>query len=662
MRPIDPIYLSQGNGLMPTQFTLGKKLALGFGSIVLLLVVGTLTAVINLSASNTGFTDYRNLARDTNLAGRVQSNLLIVELAVKDFLLSRDTAYLSVYNERLTVLNNLFAEAQSDIKKPDRAELINNSAPLLKNFQTTFEEVVVLIQKEDEIFNNDMSAHGDTMLKQMGELIIIAPTLEMKELFTEVDSKIVLARFSTAKWFSNNDLSKYSQAISLLKDEVPGIISNIKNSEFYNASIRSKLNEFDETRALYLSSLENLNVILTERRNKIENGMNVTGKQLSENFEDVKLSVMNDQTLLGPKLQEANQNALILVSILGIVALVIAIFASVTITRNITTRLLKASQIAKSLSMGQLSVQIKSDGNDEITDLMKSMSIMADNLKSMIGEILTSSTEMGSSSTRLLKLAEDSKNGIKQQLEETDQVATAMQEMSVASSDVASSVLQVREAASATESQARIGLGVVTNTQNKISQLFDNVTQTADQIEKLRIETENIGGILDVIRSIADQTNLLALNAAIEAARAGDQGRGFAVVSDEVRMLAKRTQESTTEIQVMIERLESGVGTSVDSMDHGMSLTKDCVAMSEEATQSLVEIASAINTVNEMAEQISAAAEEQSQVAKEITSSLETVREVANESALSANETAVSSNQINSLSDTLEKLVGRFTV
>ncbi|MDF1763584.1 MAG: methyl-accepting chemotaxis protein [Oleibacter sp.] len=647
---------------MPTQFTLGKKLALGFGSIVLLLVVGTLTAVINLSASNTGFTDYRNLARDTNLAGRVQSNLLIVELAVKDFLLSRDTAYLSVYNERLTVLNNLFAEAQSDIKKPDRAELINNSAPLLKNFQTTFEEVVVLIQKEDEIFNNDMSAHGDTMLKQMGELIIIAPTLEMKELFTEVDSKIVLARFSTAKWFSNNDLSKYSQAISLLKDEVPGIISNIKNSEFYNASIRSKLNEFDETRALYLSSLENLNVILTERRNKIENGMNVTGKQLSENFEDVKLSVMNDQTLLGPKLQEANQNALILVSILGIVALVIAIFASVTITRNITTRLLKASQIAKSLSMGQLSVQIKSDGNDEITDLMKSMSIMADNLKSMIGEILTSSTEMGSSSTRLLKLAEDSKNGIKQQLEETDQVATAMQEMSVASSDVASSVLQVREAASATESQARIGLGVVTNTQNKISQLFDNVTQTADQIEKLRIETENIGGILDVIRSIADQTNLLALNAAIEAARAGDQGRGFAVVSDEVRMLAKRTQESTTEIQVMIERLESGVGTSVDSMDHGMSLTKDCVAMSEEATQSLVEIASAINTVNEMAEQISAAAEEQSQVAKEITSSLETVREVANESALSANETAVSSNQINSLSDTLEKLVGRFTV
>jgi len=359
----------------------------------------------------------------------------------------------------------------------------------------------------------------------------------------------------------------------------------------------------------------------------------------------------------------ATTNSIITSSYVAIVIILIlvAIFFSWYIRRAFIP-MEKAIQIMKDISAGDLTMSIHSNSNDEVGRLLQGMESMVTNLREVITSLVSMSQQLKHSSTQLHLQSDKDNEGVKEQLSQTEQVATAMNEMSATVHEVARNAADAADAANNAHKEAAEGQQIVASAMNSIHTLDSGIQNSANAIRKLENETSEIGTVLDVIRGIAEQTNLLALNAAIEAARAGEQGRGFAVVADEVRTLAGRTQQSTQDIQTMIERLQSGAADTVSSMQ----LSTEQVVVSVEATtkagNALETITSAVTVINDMNLQIASAAEEQSSVAEEINRNVVNINQVAEQSAEGVGKTAAESDQLNNLTIELGQLVGRFKV
>jgi methyl-accepting chemotaxis protein len=261
---------------------------------------------------------------------------------------------------------------------------------------------------------------------------------------------------------------------------------------------------------------------------------------------------------------------------------------------------------------------------------------------------------------RIGEVTEETLRGVNQQRSETDQVATAMNEMTATVREVAGHAAEARKASSSANDEARSGALVATEAIGGIDALSQQIEKSAQVIQKLDTQTEDIGMVLTVIKGIAEQTNLLALNAAIEAARAGEQGRGFAVVADEVRSLASKTQRSTEEIQAMIEALQAGARQAVQAMEKANGKALEGSDQVERSAEGLAAIAGEVATISNMNSHIALAADEQSKVAEEINRKIASISEVADLTAEGAKQTREVSVEIERLAAELEDLVSRF--
>ena len=354
------------------------------------------------------------------------------------------------------------------------------------------------------------------------------------------------------------------------------------------------------------------------------------------------------------------RNAQRVIASVILVALVSTVALALLLTASIVRPMRRAVAVSNQIAKGDLTHEVHVNGNDEATELLTSLSEMQANLRSIIGQINDSAHVLTASAEEMSAVMLDSTEGLQRQNDQIEQAATAVNEMTCAVEEVASNAVSTSEASRASSESAQQGRMQLEDAIASIQALAADVVSASARAGELADQTHNITRVLDVIRAVAEQTNLLALNAAIEAARAGNAGRGFAVVADEVRALAKRTGESTREIESMLGSIQQGTGLTVEALQQGASRAQTTLDKAEAAGVALVRIAETVAGINERNLVIASASEEQAQVAREIDRNLVSIRDLSVQTSAGAQQTSVATQELSRLAVDLNGLVSRF--
>lgn len=345
---------------------------------------------------------------------------------------------------------------------------------------------------------------------------------------------------------------------------------------------------------------------------------------------------------------------------LVLVGILVAAASSWVTIHGINRSVRNLQEASSAMANGDLQIEVNNPGADELAQIGHTFNSMARSIRQSMQQVASATGQLAAASEETSAISVQTGSGVRQQQAETDQVATAMQEMTTTVMEVARNASGAAAAAHEADRQAREGREVLAQSIQAIELLAEEVERASGVIEQLEQDSDAISGVLTVIRAIADQTNLLALNAAIEAARAGEQGRGFAVVADEVRTLASRTQDSTSEIQQMIEKLQAGAGQAVNVMQRSCEQARSGLTQVSTAGNRLQSITAAVTTINDMNTQIASAAEQQSAVADEINRNLISVSEIALQTSEAAQQSASTSEELARLASDLQQVVARF--
>ncbi|RII74686.1 methyl-accepting chemotaxis protein [Pseudomonas monteilii] len=624
--------------------SVNRKLGLGFGLVLLLTLAITLTGWHGMDSIIDRGDKLGNISV-------IQQNTQELRIARQHYQRQRDEASVAELEKALTSLDRQVQLMLGQIELPADRQRLEQQREAVRIYQQSFNELKQAGQRREA----SRGVLGDSADKAA-------------DLIGRVQRGLL----------QGGDINQYEHAVgvsALLQQarfQVRGYTYS-GNADFQQTALRAIDQALVELRALpskvpaeHAASLDDAATAMAGYRDAViqfGNAQTASEQALQRMAEQGTVLLQTSQAMTTSQTEvrdAAAAQAKTLLALATVLALAFGLVAAWAITRQIIIPLRQTLRAAERVANGDLTQSLPVQRRDELGQLQASMQRMTQGLRELIGGIGDGVTQIASAAEQLSAVTEQTSAGVNNQKVETDQVATAMNQMTATVHEVARNAEQASEAALMADQQAREGDRVVGEAVAQIERLAGEVVNSSEAMNQLKAESDKIGSVLDVIKSVAQQTNLLALNAAIEAARAGEAGRGFAVVADEVRSLAQRTQQSTEEIEELIAGLQSGTQRVATVMDNSRQLTDSSVELTRRAGSSLETITRTVSSIQAMNQQIATAAEEQTAVAEEINRSVMNVRDISDQTSAASEETASSSVELARLGTHLQGLVGRF--
>nr|WP_044311678.1 methyl-accepting chemotaxis protein [Pseudomonas syringae] len=630
-----------------------KKLGLGFAAILL----GVLTVtVIGYSSTNLLI---ERMGKSSKVA-EIKADVLSARIAAQAYATGPTAAGVQNYASALDTLSRSVDQGLQVFVISSNLAKLREIKEQVGGLKQTFDQLVGINQKVDEALkpiikvSDDVSATFENLLNKTIDDTLRSPNetgIRQVKIAGDLRNGMTNFRLVFRRYLSvpnaDNRQATYKSADALIA-QVDAARSQLPVEA--NAAVDAALVALKQYKVLMTSISDML-----QQTEQIRNDLQQQSVATAARADDLAaLQVISAKKEQG--------TAVVQLLSVALVVLLVGIFAAFLITRQITVPLSSTVIAARRIADGDLTHDTSTTRQDELGLLQNTMQHMTVSLRGLIGGIGNGVTQIATAAEQLSAVSEQTSAGVTLQKNEVDQVATAMNEMASTVQEVARNTEDASQAAKQASERAAHGSSVVQHATREIGQLAGEVQQLGQAMQRLTEDSGKIGSVIDVIKAVAEQTNLLALNAAIEAARAGEQGRGFAVVADEVRSLAQRTQNSTTEIEALIQALQKGTGAASGLMDASLQRTEGTVVLARQAEQALVEINQSIGTIEQMSQQISAAAEQQSAVTEEINRSVLSVRDIADQSASATEQSAASTVELARLGSDLQSMVARFKI
>lgn len=608
-----------------------------------------------------------NMVPNTGRATEIMRSIFNERLALFNFRASGALEDAQIFNAEQTETKRLLQEADTYFNDPQRQDLLQTLSEQHGVFGQHFSEELVPVHTEMMALRahllNELAPTARREIERLVETALVSGRLTEVRMAVSAQG-IVLNASTQVGLFSTTMDTAFQREAELLIEDARYTIEDY--TEIAGLDTRALLADLANTWSEYEAAFAQMGQLAERYQAILNDSILPQGVELTDAAYGLQLDIFSDLELEGAQTQDKIQSSSLIMMLLVVIAAVVGSAMAYLITRSVVKPILAASRVLADLVKDlrakncDLNQRLPVTTRDEVGVLSQNINEFLATLQPVVNQFRDSSNTLRSASDKLTKVASKTQEGTQQQKTETADVVTAMMQMETTVADIARSAAEAQGLSEQADKDANDGKQVIDQMVSSSHDLADQLKEMADGIESLGEHTASIGQVLEVIKSISDQTNLLALNAAIEAARAGESGRGFAVVADEVRTLAKRTLDSTVEVQSFVDNVQKGTALVVQKMHTCQSSSESSADNVAAAHQVLNMITTRVQMIKDMTTQIASAAEEQSVVSHEIRQSVDLIRGIAEESALSADSSSQSAQEMEVLGKELNQLVGQF--